>query len=1128
MGIDRSPSHLRGFVLPMNLSTADIWEAEATYSTADLKAGGAIPSGGEKLMITTSGSQTSKLNFRTQQAGTPGQGKTGFIFKRDTETDWYGDNSINAMTDFQFIKKQSSVPLASYGDSSTLALDNGDLLLAYTSTEAAGLNGIVVKRMAADGSVFSSGTLVFNATTHVSTISASNPVMCQLPDESIILVFWSNYVISSDLTNIHVYRSTDSGASWNLVSAGALDVSLNRTTYSIGKLNIGYFNGQMLLVGSLKRLGPIFSGEAADVILQAASIDEGMSFQTIGTTLQNGACFSPSLTVTEDGFFLAYITSNNDFNLSTDCEAEGYLFPNAFLPFENRTYLVNSIAGTGQKVAACDTVARAFISGEMSSWKDNEGNIFVVFRNIPTDAMADGGNGGIWMTISTDQGKTWNYAGEKGPTHLPPYIETMGSDSEYLRNFSVCSTKGRTWFFCQPETTAGTIDNSILLFCLRGYSSVTLPPRVQDATIFQQFSFNHSYLPVIVPDVLPDWSSLTSGSPTVTLTTDGLKIDTTSTSFQAYKYTFISPNIGHTTAGCVVRFTVRAAAGGSPTTDDIAARLVIEDASHDYALFCRFSNTQIIVIDNLAGTTLGTATPNPGSILTTDGVEILMALGDGKASVFWRPNDHVDAKGWFAIVQNVTVTDGGGGGPVNNDLTIGNISPPSSGTVTSYWGEACIAYPKAYNGVWAPNLAKGFGNPGDLNAKLYPSQGEAVLVTEGLFISTQDGPAQMSDAFDVLPSSIYGIENIFHSQSPSPFNGWRSQARTGAGAVPSEFIPLRLDPNGENVEFMSDMLGIHLEEINFKDFKIEGYNAATSSWVVIATINNGIPLKSFRKGNTLVADWAPNRPYFFHDELAGAIVQIPASPHPVYREIETNSAGAWTNSNQPRPATIVLKNTEPSDPASFDGVIIPRKTTVMINLNGATYSAIGIRIDAQNTMTNDFRIGHLSIGTFQVMAPQYAFGREITFTANTETFEQPDGIIRSRNMGRGRRNFSITWTEPVDTTALMPIEGTPDPDYFKGSSDASARAIASWGGIAFDLLGYIRQLRGSDKPLVYLPSVKFATNASEEIRIYNRDVQHSLCLIDNSATLDNAIGDELVAIGGEAFRIGTIKMTEII
>ena len=260
MASDISQAVQRGFLLPLPLTDQDIWESQTTHTTAEKQAGPALPYAKEKLIINTSGSQTDELDLKTQDAGTPGKNKAGFIWKRTIDTNYYGDNSLNSINDFKMIKLQrSAAPTASYGPPSCLGLVNGDLLMAYSSTETGGNNGIMVKRMKADESTFSAGTLAFNALNYLGTGTASFPAMVQLPDESVLLIHWINYTstVSANLSNLYVHRSTDNGINWTLVSTGALDVDVDTSTYTLGKILIEYYNNQLLLIGDVTKTGAL-------------------------------------------------------------------------------------------------------------------------------------------------------------------------------------------------------------------------------------------------------------------------------------------------------------------------------------------------------------------------------------------------------------------------------------------------------------------------------------------------------------------------------------------------------------------------------------------------------------------------------------------------------------------------------------------------------------------------------------------------------------------------------------------------------------------------------------------------------------------------------------------------------
>tara|TARA_Y100001963_G_scaffold160196_1_gene268874 strand:+ start:5543 stop:8908 length:3366 start_codon:yes stop_codon:yes gene_type:complete len=1121
MGIDRSPANQRGFLIPLPFTDQDIWDAESTHTTAEKQAGPALPYGNEKLIINTSGAQTDELDLKTQNAGTPGKNRAGFIWKRAMDTNFYGDNSLNSINDYKLLKLQRSVaPTASYGPPSCCPLVNGDLLMAYSSTETGGNNGIMVKRMKADESTFSAGTLAFNSLDFLSTGTASYPAMVQLPDESVLLIHWINYTsaVSANLANLYVHRSTDNGVNWNLISEGALDEDISTSTYTLGKIFVEFYNGQLLLIGDVTKTG----AANGDDLLQAASINEGVSWKTIEIG-QTKEYFKPSLCVTKNGFFLSFITRT----VLNQSRGACRILPNAFFPISDLVFEEL----TNYDVGEWDNAAKLFIEGEHITWVDDEDNIFAVFKNLSTQNNTYGGNGGLWMVISPNDGENWYRVGESplypttDPTtnNISSYIFSQDDDNFYLRDLSACTAKGRSWIFSRYVTSAGTNDNSILYFSMRGYSSITLPGKTSNPTIYQEFGWNHTYLPFELPVSLSTWTETKAGAPTVEITTDGLKINTSTTTNQTYQYAF-SPDLGSTDPGIVARFVVRSVSGGTTTANERAVIIYNSDAAHSYKVVFRFSPTQILMRDDLAGSSLATVTPSPSTIITDIGVEILVAMGNGKISAWFRSNDHIDAKGWNEIGVNLTISDGGAAAA--NYLSFGNMVAPTAGTVDSYFGEFCIAYPKSAGGKYFPNLADGFGTPGDLKGKLYPGYGSNTFVHNGLFLSTMDGPAFKGDEFAINPQSNYGIENIFHSQSPSPQNGWRSTAVT-SGTVPSEFIPLQLDANNENIQFMSDVYGIHMEGINFEEFKIEGYNASTSSWVVIATINTGINVKSYRLGNRLRADstGAAPYPYFFHNELEGWIADLGS----VQRRIKTNSEGSWRGLSQPRPAIIQLMDTENTDPANPNTKLIPDKVSVVFNLNSDQYSAIGIRISTQNTITNDFRIGHLSIGPVHIIAPQYARGRSISFTANTQEFEQSDGIIRTRNRGIGKRSYRVAWSEPIDTSAFFPYDGSPDPDYWRLGTSAGSQAVASYGGAPYNFLGYIRHIKGTDRPVVYLPKIDYANSLAEEIRVMNRYNQHALCYMGNDVSIENVIGDEFLSDNkGEAFRISTISLTEVI
>ena len=571
---------------------------------------------------------------------------------------------------------------------------------------------------------------------------------------------------------------------------------------------------------------------------------------------------------------------------------------------------------------------------------------------------------------------------------------------------------------------------------------------------------------------------------------------------------------------------VKAVSGGTTLADERAVKFNIDDSTKNYTVTVRISNTEILIRDDIGASNKGTSTPSPSSILTDTGVEILIAIGGGRASCWYRPNDHSTSKGWNEIVSNASIADGGGGG--SNTVQLGHIVNPV-GAVESRFGEFTISYLKDHSGYFYPELYNGFTNPTDLIGRNYAAMGNDIYVSEGLFLSTQDGPAYRGDEFTIDPQSTYDLKNIFYSHSPNCSSGWRSQAITGSGAVPSEFIALKMEKNNENIAFMSDLLALHLEGINFRECTIEGYNQSTSSWGVLATVSTSISVNALRYGDRLQPDpAASNIPYFFHNELAGWTAQI-AGATPVYREIKTNSEGSWKGGNEPRMAIIQLADSDPTDPASGSVSLMPDKATIVFQMNGARYSAIGIRISAQNTRTKDFRIGHLSFGPVHVVAPQYGRGREISYQANVEQFEQTDGIVRVRKRGKGKKSYRLSWSEPIDMSSVFPYNGVASPDYYRATNTAGNVAVSSFGDAPFNILGYVQHMDGPARPIVYLPRIKTSTSPSDDIRILNRKEQSILCMLDEEASIQHVVGGEFLGSNsGECFRINTITLNQVI
>ena len=245
------------------------------------------------------------------------------------------------------------------------------------------------------------------------------------------------------------------------------------------------------------------------------------------------------------------------------------------------------------------------------------------------------------------------------------------------------------------------------------------------------------------------------------------------------------------------------------------------------------------------------------------------------------------------------------------------------------------------------------------------------------------------------------------------------------------------------------------------------------------------------------------------------------------RRINANSEGRFNAAVNNRRSVIRCSDVATGDPTSGSLKIIPDRVTVVISLNGQKFSALGIRIIAQATVDDDFRIGGLIAGPVHIVAPQYGRGRSVSWEANSEIYESTDGTMRTRKLGDGQRVATVAWTDPVDMSALFPLDiSTADPDYWLARDPAGGLAVANYGSEPFDMLGYARSVAGSYRPVVYIP--RLPTSGGRVVHLLRREAEHIPGLITSDISIDHVVGDELTGNKeGEAFRVSTVTIREI-
>ena len=170
-----------------------------------------------------------------------------------------------------------------------------------------------------------------------------------------------------------------------------------------------------------------------------------------------------------------------------------------------------------------------------------------------------------------------------------------------------------------------------------------------------------------------------------------------------------------------------------------------------------------------------------------DGVslDVLGAIAGDKLSLWIRGLDSKSDREWRSLIQNHTLTSGGGSASVSATATFGTVA--SSTNTYKIHEFHCMTGENANGG-----LGGGQSNPADLRGRTFSRRGRYIGVDDGVRLSAIDGTAMADQTWNIDSAADHPISRIFHRESPSPRSQWRSVAVT-SGNVPEQIIPFVLE-----------------------------------------------------------------------------------------------------------------------------------------------------------------------------------------------------------------------------------------------------------------------------------------------------------------------------------------------
>ena len=1053
-----TPANFRAIIVPDTRAT--LLTSESTYTQADPVVGTPEKvSGQSSLTLSASGTVAVSEDIVLQAASSGGRSGASFLWQNTGDAKFRGYNGPSMVQSWRSLAYfDGSGSPHSVSDPQAVTMPNGSVVIAFERRTGVGRE-VVTRKYTPSTDTWSSASIVYQTSSATGAGSIMRPTMVVLPSRRLLLFHW---VIASGIYNIRCHYSVDSGANWSLASRGVLDAPVVLATHTVGRLR-AVFSG----------IGIAMAAEipSHSTIRQFYSTDLGATFTTLSDELASSYCHD---LVDLDGS-LGMISLPTGANASAKLRIVGSIT-------EPLKYADDISIPTG------DWGHTGSDEQDIASWVDDDGSLFVVGRLVNANDKVIG----LWSPAPYT---SWSYLGESatgiGGTKTGLIIDTTTANV-YPRYLTATSSGGRAMLFHSWSASGSAFDDSLAVACLGGWSSVPLGSVDESLDPDKTGGFTGCYFPYDLPNTGSVWTA--AGAGTSALASGSLQLLLNGSS--NYRYYTKAPS-GAFADGLLFAATVAVTAGGVTTSARAGIQLRVADGSSEIHLELRLSTSAVLAYDKNAG---GTGAPfgSAMSVDTTGGVDLLVYMKDTTARVYYKvANSSEDAE--YIAGPAGTITKKTSGAAAANRLRFGRIvaNAATSMTITS------VQYTM---GTYVTEPANATA---DQRGRAFPSY------VAGGVSADQSGAAYAGDIHRIPIEYDYAVERALPlAAPPSPRVGWRSTDETEA-----TIAVLFSNAKANVTDLGGDLLGVHLEGINWAAGKVQGYNG--SAWVDLATIDTAADydgLTFTRLGNAITAGAANAGFWSDRHEWAGARFKFTPPSGGRCRVINTNSSGDWYNAATGKHATLFLDDVANTDPASGStGKIWPSRATILIPLAGNNYSAIRILINAnQGTSEGYYEIGQVVVGPVLMLADSYSWGRTITTQTGTTLQESPDRIDRASVDAPARRVIEFGWTDGVDQTNVGDTVAT-------ASATSGALPIAARGETIHALEGAIRASDGPRRALVYLPNV--SRIAASSVATITRREATVLVRAVSDIRRDTVVGDELTT---ELARLSSVVLEEIV
>ena len=1051
-----TPEKFRALIVPD--TRASLLTSESTYTQADPVVGTPTRSVGQtSLTLDASGSVDVAEDILVQAASSGGRGGAGFLWKNTGDAKYRGHNGATLVQSWRALAyfDGTGSPVEAT-DPQAVTLEDGTVVLTF-ERQTTLYREVVTRKYTPATDTWGSVTIVYQTT---STAATLNPTLVVLPSGRLLCFHWVLFATGTTgaINNIRAYFSTNAGSSWSVASRGVLDEPILLSAHTVG------------------RLRAVFSGLG---IAMAAELDNNKIRQFYSTNL--GASF----TALSDQLPATYTHDLVDLN--------GSLGLLSLPTGGNKSAKLRIVGSITEPFANVEVIAIPTGSWghtgptdqDLASWVDDDGSLFVVGRLVnSTDQTV-----GLWAPAPYTN---WTPLGESsltiGTVKTGLIVDTT-TGNVHLTRLSATFAGGRAMLFHSWFTSgSSTLENkSIAVAALGGWSTVPMGSVDDSLDADKTGGFTACYFPFAVPTSGTAWTGTGTGAVALTSGELVLALDGSANN----KYYSKAP-AGAFANGLVFASTFSVTAGGSISTATAGFKLRLAVGADDTTIEVRANTTAIRIYDINAAAAVGSDI----TIDVTAGVDLLVYMKDTTIRTYYRA---ASSKEDTEYIAGPTGTIDKTGSATANEITWGRITNSASTTMSITSIQYAI-------GLYTTEPAD---VTADQRGRAFPSY------VAGGISADQTGVAYTGDLHNIPIEYDYALTRALPLASPpSPRSGWRSTDETEA-TIAILFSNIKAN----KTDLGGDMLGVHLEGINWASGKIQGYNG--TAWVDLATIDtaadyDGLTFtragNAIKPGSTNAAFWSDRH------EWSGSRFKFTPPSGGKCRVISTNASGDWYDATTGKHATLYLDGVVNTDPASgANGEIWPSRATILIPLIGVDYSAIRILITAsQGTAEGYYEIGQVVIGPVLMLADSYSWGRSVETQSGTTLQTSPDRIDRASVDAPARRTIEFGWVDGVDQTNVGDIVAT-------GAATVGALPLAAHGETIHAIEGALRASDGARRALVYLPNV--SRLAGDSVATITRREATILVRALSDVRRDTVVGEELTT---ELARLSSVVLEEIV